>query len=508
MGHRLACLACIGLVACGSRSRQVGADSDVDSDADTDGTDDLCGEEPSFEVGVGAPVPGDVDLLVVVDNSNSMREEQANVTANLSALLWPLIDPPDDDGDGVPDWLPAASVHIGVVSTDMGTAGYSVTTCDNAERGDDGVLQNLPSPGIAGCDATYPKFLTFDPGADPGGIAQDFDCISTLGTGGCGFTQPLAALEKATTVHSQDGAANHPFLRPDALLAAILVSDADDCSVLDPTIFSDDGSLGPLSLRCFENPAMLQPWEEFVPTLLALKPGQPERVSLSAIVGVPHDLVERSNADLLSADVMSTADLDAILADPRMQERIDDSPEGGGARLVPSCDVPGLGVASPPRRIVQAVREVDRAGNLGIVQSICQADWSDTTEAIARAIGRVVGLGCTPVPLDGVAGHLDCALTATLSDGGPCGPGSFEVGRQDGRTVCQYCQALDGSHFATDFRGTELGACADSAQSWTYSPAGCGGSGQVLLSPGTEPAPGVTLRMVCTREAVPEPDDC
>ena len=80
----------------------------------------------------------EVDLLFMVDNSNSMREEQANLTANMGDLIGALTAPPDENGDGVPDWQPVSSLHIGVISSDMGTSGFPVTTCDNADRGDDG----------------------------------------------------------------------------------------------------------------------------------------------------------------------------------------------------------------------------------------------------------------------------------------------------------------------------------------------------------------------------------
>jgi hypothetical protein len=387
----LATLAAGCMTTTGTADGDSDIDTDVDTDTDTDtGTD--TGTGSVTDTGPEAD-PGVVDLLVLVDNSNSMREEQANLTANFADLVGALASPPDGDGDGAWDWAPANDIHVGVISSDMGTSGYPVTTCDNAERGDDGVLQNLPSAGMAGCDATYPSFLTFDAGAgdDPMDFAGDFACIATLGTGGCGFEQQLAAVEKATTVHAAAGAPNQGFLRPDALLAILILTDEEDCSIADPTIFSDDDSLGPLNLRCFQNPEMVRPAAEFVDSYLGLKPGAPGRLVVAAIVGVPPDLVALDDVDLASGDPQSRADFDAILADPRMRETVDFSPEGGGSRLVPSCDVPGLGVAFPPRRIVEVIRDVHESGAGGVVQSICQADWSGVTRAIGRVIGEGVG---------------------------------------------------------------------------------------------------------------------
>src|SRR5690349_11111685 len=45
-----------------------------------------------------------VDLLLVVDASGSMREEQFHLAEQLPELVRSLVDPPDEDGDGMPDW--------------------------------------------------------------------------------------------------------------------------------------------------------------------------------------------------------------------------------------------------------------------------------------------------------------------------------------------------------------------------------------------------------------------
>jgi len=159
-----------------------------------------------------------------VDDSSTMDQEQASLAASLPDLVQALVTPPDEDGDGRPEWDSVQSLHVGVVSSDMGTAGYAVPTCDDSELGEDGILQQSPSPAVPGCDATYPLFLTSDNGEPDPGFPRDFACIATLGTGGCEFEQPLAAVEKALTVHSAAGAANDTFLRADALLAIVLVS--------------------------------------------------------------------------------------------------------------------------------------------------------------------------------------------------------------------------------------------------------------------------------------------
>ena len=128
-----------------------------------------------------------------------MREEQANLTSSAPAGLASLLHPPDEDLDGEPDRPAVRSVHVGVVSTDMGAGAHYVPSCD--VEGDDGVLLHDPGPFV-GCADAYPAFLTFDAESSNDAMRIDFECLVTLGAGGCGWEQPFAAFEKAVTVHA------------------------------------------------------------------------------------------------------------------------------------------------------------------------------------------------------------------------------------------------------------------------------------------------------------------
>jgi len=412
-----------------------------------------------------------VDLLVLVDNSPSMREEQANLTANFADLVSALVAPPDEDADGEADWHAVESLHVGVVTPDMGTSGYPIQTCDNAERGDDGVLQNLPAAGMITCESTYPKFLEFDAiaGDDPIGFSDDFSCIATLGDGGCGFEQQLFAVEKALTVHAVPGGANDGFLRPDALLAVLIMTDEDDCSIADPAIFGDDDSLGPLNLRCFANSEMVRPVEEFVDSILSAKPFGAGWTVIAAITGVPPDLVALTDAELDAGDLQDDADYRRILGDERMMETIDYSPEGGGNRLIPSCDVPGLGIAFPPRRIVELVQQAEQAGASGVVQSICQADWAPTMRAISHLVWRQLTTpGCLRPETRARIGFevqpgdvVPCAVYEALPDARDCrGPARIDRGVVDGRRICQICQKGEASR-GLDAFGLDVSTCPE-----------------------------------------------
>ena len=336
---------------------------------------------------------GDLDVLFMVDNSNSMTEEQASLASQIPRMAEVLATG-DLDGDGVQDFPALNSLRAGSVSSDMGTGGYTVPTCAASDFGDDGVLSTdgQPEPG---CLASYPSYAELRAGDPPGSDAAFVDqvrCTAVLGTGGCGFEQQLDATLKAITPSTSpltfhagtrghaDGA-NAGFLRADSVLATIVLTDENDCSASDPELFDPSsptyGSTD-LNLRCFAHEAgALHPITRYVDGLRALR-SDPADVIFALVAGVPTDLVSPS------------PDYAAMLADPRMQEQVDPANPN---RLQPSCDVPGRGLAFPPTRLVEVAR--DHAGP-SVVQSICQDDFTAVIDAILSQVARRVSGACEP----------------------------------------------------------------------------------------------------------------
>jgi hypothetical protein len=144
--------------------------------------------------------PDKLDLLLVVDNSNSMASEQAALRAQFPKLIQTLGAGLRRQDDPEP-FPPVKDLHVGVVSTDMGIPGIELPPSCHADGGDDGKLQNTPHGD--GCDPQYPAFLSFtsDPligqTTNPEKFANDMGCIAALGTGGCGIEMPLEAAFKA-----------------------------------------------------------------------------------------------------------------------------------------------------------------------------------------------------------------------------------------------------------------------------------------------------------------------
>mgnify|MGYP001302839282 CR=1 FL=1 len=342
--------------------------------------------------------PTGVDLLLLVDDSNSMTEEQESLAVELPALVRALVEPPDADGDGDPDWLAVTDLQVGVITTDMGTGGFTVPTCARSDFGDDGILRTIGRTDVAGCMATYPSFLTFEPATgSPDAFAFDVSCVARTGTGGCGFEQPLEAVLKAlspsaptpwtgpgyaapTFFRNTFGHAdtvNEGFVRTDTLLAVVVVTDEEDCSASDPALFDPTSPIygaTDLNLRCFAfADSALHPVERYVRGLAALRANRPDLLAFGLIAGVPGELAVSQPSD---------ADFARILADARMQEVVDPAMP---SRLTPSCNTPGRRLAFPPRRLVEVARRL--TGHRSTVQSICQDDFSPAAAAIARLLG-------------------------------------------------------------------------------------------------------------------------
>jgi hypothetical protein len=407
-----------------------------------------------------------VDLLFVVDNSRSMAQEQAALEDQFPKLIRALTTG-DRDGDGVREFEPATDLHLGVVSTDLGVPGATVTTCEEP-LGDDGILLNTPNPDLTDCAGRgpFPRFLSYRAGDDTDALASNFGCIAQLGTDGCGIEQqleaPLKALWPTTDIDMVTGDVHDPnripflttpegfggfghgdqenvgFLRgPEeglSVLAIVLVSDEEDCSMMST---GDIASLPPdqLNLRCFLNKDVLLPISRYVDGLRLLRPTHPDLVLFAAIVGVPEDLVgpelvsELETGDKGEREAKREAFYDRILDDPRMQETIDPSSDPMRQnRLTPSCHGDGSDpndpneIAYPPRRIVEVARAF---GESGIVQSICQDDFGPAMDAVIRLIGGHLNSLCVPRKLiRNAQGLVGCDIVWELPAAGAAPAGT------------------------------------------------------------------------------------
>jgi len=363
-----------------------------------------CGFD-SFEVDAGPPVPDagpsvpdagiptpptdEIDLLFVIDDSGSMTEEQSSFAFELPRLFETLLGRDLD-------------LHVGVVTTDMGSGGYTVPTCARPDFGGDGILRTEGRIDFPGCAATYPRFMASHAGTDPEAFADDVACVALASTNGCGFEQQLEAGLKALSPGAPTGwtgagyepptffrgtsghgdLENDGLVRRDSVLAIVVLSDEEDCSARDPELFYlDSPTYGgtDLNLRCIVHPDAVHPIDRYVDGLLALRRA-PSRLVYAPIVGLPTDLEPAPGEPVDWPRLVSE---DPSVRDDRMENRVDPAMP---SRLQPSCNVPGRGVAFPPVRILQVAEQLERRGAHVAPGSICQESFATPIDSLIHAI--------------------------------------------------------------------------------------------------------------------------
>lgn len=178
-----------------------------------------------------------VDILWVVDNSISMAQEQNSLAIGAQDFVNRLL-------------VTDIDFHMGVITTDMNTANLDAAA----------LIGNPPV-----LDATVPNYV------------QAFQDRVLVGTDGDDQEKGLQAAITALTPPMAN-TRNAGFLRDDALLFIVVLSDENDCS--------DYGALGPESdgEDCYSGYELLTPVSDLVRSITDIK-GDASRVVLSGIVG-------------------------------------------------------------------------------------------------------------------------------------------------------------------------------------------------------------------------------
>lgn len=240
----MGCLGAAMLASCGSSSSRGGPDDGgVDAPADASNV-------PLAVQDMPLAVNRDLDVLFLVDDSFAMTDKQNKLAAALPRFLAALAAGPN----GLPN------LHVAVITSDMGTQGAedampgpAVGTTGRGgckDRGKGGAMQLFGASGVTGpflsdiADASGTRTRNYT-----GDLPTTLATMVKAGALGCGFEQPLEAVKQALVPANT---ANAGFLRPDAALAVIILSDEDDCSIAHSTLFAmDETVLGPLqSFRC------------------------------------------------------------------------------------------------------------------------------------------------------------------------------------------------------------------------------------------------------------------
>jgi hypothetical protein len=220
----------------------------VDGNGDSIGDDDDDGPDDGPDAGDDPPQHAGpcekMDILFVVDNSNSMEEEQGNLGDNFPAFAQVLY-----------EYLVGADLpldfRVAITTTGVDLQWTEVFPAfpplpeqriPMSQSGDDGAFRQS-----CGMDR---RWLERD---DPD-MAGTFSCAADVGIGGPGWETPLLASERALSAPMVNGT-NAGFLRDDALLAIVYLTDEDDCSR------RDNNFDHPVAAPCTEEP--VQSWVDF-----------------------------------------------------------------------------------------------------------------------------------------------------------------------------------------------------------------------------------------------------
>lgn len=392
----------------------------------------------------------DVDILFVIDNSGSMGEEQGLLAANFPAFVGVL------EAEDV-----KANYRLGITTTDNGNpwcgstspeAGKLQLSSCRSRTGQFVFNGNPPADATAVactdvCNADSieiaPTTTEFDPEPAPrpwmesiegktnlaGDITttEAFQCFGPQGIAGCGFESHLESMYKAFLRAQNDKEEQYGFLRSNAILSIVIVTDEVDCSYNnkyqsiflpeadggDPTVFwSDPDASAPTSAVCWNAGVVCQG------------------------TGTPYDSCESSNKDVTGATGVSDGDavlhplnryVEFVSQLELAKQKITPSqevlvgliagvPDGYDGELTysnsldpgdqgdfgigPGCEYDQDGdpltapaTARPPVRMREFAEEFE-VGGAPNIYSICQDSYSDALEAIANTIKDQIKPAC------------------------------------------------------------------------------------------------------------------
>lgn len=234
-----------------------------------------CGELPSLKILAKSDVfsqepvkLNQLDVLFVVDNSGSMSEEQANLSQSFDRFIQ------DIEAQNL-------DFQIGIISTDVSS--------DNAVFGNPS--KSWWAEKYAGFDhdkagsllakSGNPKIITPDL-PDYKELFRQNVLLGTVGSGAeAGIWSAMMALSSDRLAV---GAWNESFIRDEAYLSVVFLSDEDEGFGRISELPSPDGGLQSSSYLKQHQSTFDQRTSDFVAQLKALKPSREDQISVHAIV--------------------------------------------------------------------------------------------------------------------------------------------------------------------------------------------------------------------------------
>jgi hypothetical protein len=208
----------VSLVACAPDGRDGGMGDDGDGDGSGSGSGS----------GNGSGEPrrcNKMDLVFVVDDSGSMSEEQGNLASNFPMFATVLQNYVNADGEHI-DFRIAVTTTGKPISYTISLAG--MTFPPMSETGPNGAFVKNCGVAQGYLDISTPN------------LGTTLGCRANVGTGGASYEMPLLMTKHALSERVADGK-NAGFLRDDALLGVVMLTDEDDGSSTQD-MFMIDGS--------------------------------------------------------------------------------------------------------------------------------------------------------------------------------------------------------------------------------------------------------------------------
>jgi hypothetical protein len=374
---------------------------------------------------VTGPFGNNVDILMMIDNSSSMNEMQQKLDAQLPLFIQSLQNLPTPP-----------NLHLAVVSSDMGAPGDSATSIGCTPSGDQGQFQSMPQGSCTATTLTAGSTFISDVDnmpnfTDP--LSSVLQCIALLGDKGCGFEHQLASIDRALGADGLGPApsTNANFLRPNAYLVIMMLTNEDDCSAPANTeLYSLNGgmqnlsnALGPIAnYRCNQFGHLCTDPASGATSAPPLNPPADAQGTATAPTLDLTDCISNDTNGLLTPVARFVSDIKALKPDPDKQIVVGaiaapaapysvawlpasgpsaDTPAGQLWPVIEhSCGPAGsYGVnpkatqnptdqsfGDPAVRIAQFVQAFPN----GVQGSICDASFSTTLDAVATKIGQLI----------------------------------------------------------------------------------------------------------------------
>jgi hypothetical protein len=238
-------------------------ETSIDAGPDDD-DDDETGDKLDVGAGTGMMTAGDdvtgctkVDLIFVVDGSGSMADEQNNLLSAFPGFI-------DTMRTQLAD---ADSYNVGVIRTD----GNDISCVPGRQ----GVLvtRNFAAGSSMATCTPYASGLRFMTQADD--LSEKFACAARVGIGGDGDEAPLGSLIAALTPPNTDaGECNEGFLRDDALLVVVSITDEEDDHETEDEACGNEPGMG--------SPGEPEDWFE---AIVAAKGGVEQNIVVLSLIG-------------------------------------------------------------------------------------------------------------------------------------------------------------------------------------------------------------------------------